>query len=57
MPCSSERADDKDSEEASARESVCKLSEAMQVLRTLPALTGGEERCFWTCSTKGLESR
>jgi|HubBroStandDraft_2_1064218.scaffolds.fasta_scaffold1072874_3 hypothetical protein len=57
MPCSSECADDKDSEEATARENASKLSEAMQVLRTLPALTGGEERCFWTCSTKGLESR
>jgi hypothetical protein len=46
MPCSSECADDKDSEEASARQSSSKLSEAMEVLRTLPALTGGEERRF-----------
>jgi hypothetical protein len=40
MPCSSECADDKDSEEASARENASKLSEAMEVLRTLPGLMG-----------------
>jgi hypothetical protein len=57
MPCSSKCADDRKSEEASTRESASKLSESMVVLRTLPALAGGEERCSETCSTKGLESR
>jgi len=57
MPCSSTCADDRNSEEASTREAASKLSEAMEVLRTLPALAGGEERCSWKCSTKGLESR
>jgi hypothetical protein len=45
MPCSSKCADDRNSEEASTRESASKLSEVMEVLRTLPALAGGEERC------------
>jgi hypothetical protein len=45
MPCSSKCADDRNSEEALTRESASKLSETMEVLRTLPALAGGEERC------------